>query len=184
MDSSGIVIIVKTGGATPESVGTGFFVGKTGLLLTCYHVIRKSALHNASNRVEFMFEGKTQVFFARLGEFDPINDVAILYTDTMKPKGYYLSKSGKPQDKFDTLGFPEKSLVGVTEHPSYERKSPDGLIELKESNNICQGFSGAPLLDCDGLVSGIINVVPKTLRIGVCVVMGRKIHLDTLYFSK
>lgn len=161
---SGVVSIVKITGGQIESVGTGFFVKSNGRLLTCYHVLKKAGCYNVGNTIGFMFEGQTQVLSACLDEFDPTVDVAILYSEKYQPKGYSLLGIGNKGDYFDTLGFPEGSLIGITEHPSYNRQAPDGLIELRGANNICQGFSGAPLLDKNGAVAGMIRIVPQTIR--------------------
>lgn len=161
---SGVVSIVKTTDGQIESVGTGFFTKGNGSLLTCYHVIKKAGCYNVGNTIGFMFEGQTQVLSACLDEFDSTVDVAILYSKKYQPKGYSLLGIGNEGDYFDTLGFPEGSLIGITEHPSYNRQAPDGLIELKGANSICQGFSGAPLLDKNGAVAGMIRIVPQTIR--------------------
>jgi len=161
---SGVVSIVKITNGTIESVGTGFFTKSNGILLTCYHVLKKAGCYNVGNTIGFMFEGKNQVLSARLDEFDPTVDVAILYSEKNQPKGYSLLGIGNEGDYFDTLGFPEGSLIGVTEHPSFDRQAPDGLIELKGANGICQGFSGAPLLDKNGAVAGMIRIIPQTIR--------------------
>lgn len=161
---SGIVSIIKITNGTIESVGTGFFTKSNGFLLTCYHVLKKAGCYNVGNTIGFMFEGQTQVLSARLDEFDPIVDVAILYSEKNQPKGYSLLGIGNESDYFDTLGFPEGSLIGVTEHPSFDRQAPDGLIELKCANSICRGFSGAPLLDKNGAVAGMIRIIPQIIR--------------------
>lgn len=164
MDFSGVVSIVKITDGTIESVGTGFFTKRSGLLLTCYHVLKKASCYNVGSTVGFMFEGQTQVLSACLGEFDPMVDVAILYAEKKQLKGYSLSGMLNAGDHFDTLGFPEGSLIGVTEHPSFDRQTPDGFIELKNANSICQGFSGAPLFDKNGAVAGMIRFIPQTIR--------------------
>lgn len=164
MDFSGIVSIVKIINETIVSTGTGFFVKSNGLILTCYHVLKKVSCNNVGNTIGFMFEGQTQVLSARLDAFDPITDVAILYSEKIQPKGYNLSGIGHAGDYLYTLGFPEGSLSGVTEHPLFDRQTPDGFIELKGANNICPGFSGAPLLDKNGAVAGMIRFVPQTIR--------------------
>jgi len=181
MDSSGIVSFVKTIDEKIESVGTGFFTKETGLILTCYHVLKTAGCCNIGNDIGFCFEGETRVFSAHLREFDPEIDVAILYTDTTQVKGYYLSSSGKAGDIFNTLGFPVGSRCGVTAHPSFERQSPDGLIELKDANKICKGFSGAPLLDNNGSVAGMISQVPQSIReVGSLLDVARAIPIETI----
>lgn len=181
MDFSGVVCIVKNTNGTIESVGTGFFTESRGLLLTCYHVLKKACCYNVGNMIGFMFEGQTQVLSACLSAFDPIVDVAILYSEKNQSKGYSLSGIGNEGDYFDTLGFPEGSLIGIAEHPSFDRQAPDGLIELKGSNSICQGFSGAPLLDKNGAVAGIIRIIPQTIRkAGSMLNVARAIPIKTI----
>lgn len=181
MNSSGIVSIIKTTKEGNVSVGTGFFANKPGLILTCYHVLKNANCYSVGSQVGFMFEGQSRVNVARLGEFDLSADVAILHTDLLPSRGYSLSSSGKIGDTFNTLGFPEGSLSGVVAQPLYERKSPDGLIELKNANAVCKGFSGAPLLDANGAVAGMIRIIPHSLREGgslLCV--ARAIPIETI----
>ena len=164
MDFSGVVSIIKITNGTTESVGTGFFTKSNGFLLTCYHVLKKAGCYNVGNTIRFMFEGQTQILSARLDEFDSTIDVSILYSEKNQSKGYNLSGIVNEGDYFDTLGFPEGSLSGVAEHPLFVRQAPDGLIELKGANSICRGFSGAPLLDKNGAVAGMIRIIPQTIR--------------------
>ena len=181
MDSSGIVSIIKTTLEGNESVGTGFLIKGSSRILTCYHVLKKAGCYSVGNHIGFMFEGQSRVIPAYLGDFDTTIDVAIINTDVVQTKGYYLSSSGKYGDIFDTLGFPEGSLSGVTAHPSFERKSPDKLIELKNANDICQGFSGAPLLDEIGSVVGMIRVIPQSVRkSGSMLYVARAIPIETI----
>lgn len=178
---SGVISIVKITNGSIESVGTGFFVNNNGLLLTCYHVLKIAGCYNVGNTIGFMFEGQTQVLSARLDEFDPTVDVAILYSEKVQPKGYSLLGIGNEGDYFDTLGFPKGSLIGVTEHPLFGRQDPNGLIELKGANSICPGFSGAPLIDKNGAVVGMIRIVPQTIRnSGSLLNVARAISIKTI----
>lgn len=165
MDLSRIVSIIKTTSRGNESVGTGFFIGEHGLVLTCYHVLENAGCYNVGSQVSFMFEGQARVMVASLLDFDKELDIAIIYTSIEQFMGYWFSSNNRTLDHtFVTLGFPEGSLSGVVAHPTFERESPDGFIELKNANDVCQGFSGAPLINESGLVSGVIRIIPKSLR--------------------
>lgn len=164
MDISNIVSIIKTVNREIQSVGTGFLVKNLSFIITCYHVAVNAGCCNIGEKLGFMFEEKEQAFSAELEYFDKAIDVAILSIKQFQTMGYNLSCNGKEGDTFDTLGFPKGSLTGKIAHPSFERISPRGLMELKNSNDICQGFSGAPLLDENGSVAGVIRICPECIR--------------------
>lgn len=181
MDFSNIVSIVKATATENQSVGTGFLTRNCRHMLTCYHVTVKAGCCSIGNKIGFSFEGQTQVYSAELVCFDSDIDVAILSTDISQTKGYSLSTNGEPGDSFDTLGFPEGSRSGVIAHPTFERISPDNLIELKDANEICPGFSGAPLLGKDGSVAGMIRICPQGARkYGSMLYFARAIPIETI----
>ena len=164
MDSTNIVSFVKTTTQKKETIGTGFFTKKTGQLITCYHVLNKIGCYNIGEKIGYMFEGDTVVNSAELIAYDDKLDIAILDAKTIRSEGYSLSIFKNEGDSFDTLGFPEGSLQGLVAHPNFERLSPNKLIELNNANKICKGFSGAPLINQNGKVIGVIKSVPTTTR--------------------
>lgn len=168
MNSLNIVNIVKTNETKIESLGTGFLIYNSRFILTCYHILKKANCYNIGNRVEIKFEGSDRSFKSTLVKLSDKIDAAILYVDrsdiSVCKKGYCLSCCRVIGETYSTMGFPDGSFIGAIAHPVFERISPEKLIELKNANEICHGFSGAPLINKSGRVVGMIKTVPQSIR--------------------
>ena len=146
---------------TPEtyatiSSGTGFFVGKNGIVATNFHVIKDAK--SVSLRLS---DGK--IVDAIVIKKDLKNDLALLKTkNTIKnPLKITSSKNIAKGEKVYALGFPHIQLQGL------EPKLTDGIISslsgigndkrvYQITNPIQPGNSGGPLFTEDGKVIGII----------------------------
>jgi len=137
------------------STGTGFFVSKSGHILTNYHVIK------GNKDISIIFEGSS--YTAKVIDTDPINDVALLKIeqDTKSLSLEVKHKSFKGE-KTIAIGYPNVSLQG------FEEKATIGYINslsgimgdtrfLQISNPIQPGNSGGPLLNNKGEVIGIVT---------------------------
>lgn len=154
MDNRGIINILNSNGA---SIGTGFFVSSIGYILTCYHVFKQSNSTEVNNQILFKYEASNTVHSANLVAIDKEKDVVLLRSELNPVKFYNLKLSVNSSDKLYTLGFPNNSKIGVLAEPVFQGYINGGkLIQIKDSNTITHGFSGAPLIDEKGFVIGII----------------------------
>jgi S1-C subfamily serine protease len=139
------------------SVGSGFFVASDGLLLTNFHVVQQC-------KVIAVSAPTGEIAPARLAASEPDLDLALLRTE-LRPAGIA---------RFTTLGTPSGGAVAVVGYPDQgvppvrpllvagtlrgldETPMFRGIPVLGVSGDIRHGHSGAPLLDRNGGVIGVL----------------------------
>lgn len=137
--------------------GSGFFVSRSGLFVTNFHVIEEAD----EIRIRTV---NGVVHRAQVVRRDPNNDLALLRVDgaTFKPLPIASSTEVRRGEPVFALGFPQVSLQGV------EPKLTDGTISslsgmeddprhFQISNPIQPGNSGGPLVLEDGRLVGVIR---------------------------
>lgn len=147
-----------------KSNGSGFFIDKTGYLVTNYHVIKEGKVFE----IDVTNNGQTKSYEAKLISTDKKNDLAILkiISADFKPLeslNYYFSTKTKDVGaSVFALGYPLTQLMGN------EVKFTDGKISSKSgfqgdittyqiSVPIQPGNSGGPLFDEKGNLVGITS---------------------------
>ncbi len=148
--------LLKTG-RTQSSVGSGFLVGTSNLVLTNYHVVSQFALDPDTYTGEWV-DTAGQRGSIELLAVDVLHDLAVVRVNRYgtgyfklgdKPvtltQGQYLYSMGNPLD----LGFAisEGSFNGVIARSFYEQLMFTGPINA--------GMSGGPSVTVDGAVAGI-----------------------------
>ncbi len=148
--------LLKTG-RTQSSVGSGFLVGTSNLVLTNYHVVSQFALDPDTYTGEWV-DTAGQRGNIELLAVDVLHDLAVVRVNRYgtgyfklgdKPvtltQGQYLYSLGNPLD----LGFAisEGSFNGVIARSFYEQLMFTGPINA--------GMSGGPSVTVDGAVAGI-----------------------------
>jgi len=148
--------LLKTG-RTQSSVGSGFLVGTSNLVLTNYHVVSQFALDPDTYTGEWV-DTAGQRCNIELLAVDVLHDLAVVRVNRYgtgyfklgdKPvtltQGQYLYSLGNPLD----LGFAisEGSFNGVIARSFYEQLMFTGPINA--------GMSGGPSVTVDGAVAGI-----------------------------
>jgi len=135
------------------TVGTGFFVGNDGFLVTCYHVINSACAHNPENLEELEIEdysgnhwnGRFQRALSNVNE-----DVAVLKIDSTGFYGVSLGLNWESSDQIQIYGFqysefspfPEVGILsGVTSVQGKER------LVIKDLQHVFEGASGAPAIN-------------------------------------
>lgn len=143
----------KAGGKS--SIGSGFQISESGLLITNYHVISSYVQFPDKNQITY--ESRTgEVGPLTLVEFDVINDIALLQHP--KPSKRFLNLSTTPLNKGDpifSLGNPGDYGIKLVKGPNNGMADHryDELILFSASIN--GGMSGGPALDQFGDVVGV-----------------------------
>jgi V8-like Glu-specific endopeptidase len=170
------------GKSTKDVLGGGFLVAPQ-LVVTCAHVL--SNVH-PDERIEVCFpqaSGNPTSWATRLtSEQAAREDVAFLLLDT-EPSGVLglglrsaPGERGTPVDTFGfargtfTSGSPGTAEMGNRFKDTDPHTSPGGprwLLALGSANDVAEGFSGAPLVDRDGLVVGMVTALPQRGHRGV-----------------
>lgn len=160
-DISGIVNILDKNGA---SVGTGFFASPNGHILTCYHVLEAISTSVFDMQfVNYCFMDSTKICRAQVISFDCVSDIAILCSN-LKTEAYLLVGDYELNigDMFLTTGFPLGNKHNIYSYPTFMGKIENGLLlQLGNANEIVPGFSGAPLINRNHQVVGMIVSVAE-----------------------
>lgn len=160
------VRVLLRAGRTQSSVGSGFMVGASDLVVTNYHVVSQIALEPDTYVGEFVDTQKRRGAVELLA-VDVLNDLAVLRVKrkgsgffTLPARaadlaeltqGQYLYSLGNPLD----LGFAisEGTYNGVISRSFYQ--------QLMFTGPINSGMSGGPNVTVDGQVAGV-NVARRT----------------------
>ena len=151
-----------------SSIGSGFFIAKSGELITNYHVVSSVVREPDDYRIELLLHDGT-MHPATVVNFDLIHDLALLHT-TASPrlaldffpgemaKGTEIASIGNPHDLGMTVV--RGSYSGYVENSLYERMHFTGAIN--------PGMSGGPALNGQAQVVGV-NVATAGNEVGFLV---------------
>lgn len=141
--------------STPDSSGSGFFVTRTGHLMTNFHVVDGCG----ALRVKAM-GGNLQT--AQVVAVDSRNDLALLRVSGASPASTFRGgRSARHREGVVAIGYPLRGLLAS------EASVTDGIVSalagiqndttyLQFTAPIQSGNSGGPLLDESGNVIGIV----------------------------
>lgn len=147
-----------------EIVGTGFFVSKSGEILTCYHVIEKKLSEKSFESSIFIRFGETQ-YESKVVNVSPqpsILDFAILQLTggtlpvgaNLIPLGFY--KESRFPRTFQSYGFRSNYLPGAVAYATGQIIGPQVYLDVKKwqlaseasaNQQMREGMSGAPIFD-------------------------------------
>ncbi len=161
--------IIDTDSNAKNTLGSGFFVNSSGLIVTNYHVISQLIHHPKQYRAEFVDSDGARPGSLRLLGIDVVNDLAVLKTelentpllairDKKVRKGTRLYSLGNPHDLGMTIV--EGTYNGFIDDSLHQR------IHLTASIN--PGMSGGPTINRHGEVVGV-NVATAGNQIGFLV---------------
>ena len=139
---SSIGVIVAAGN-TSLRLGTGFFVGSTGLLLTNFHVVEGTDL------VGVKIPGSSDVLWAKKATgFDVENDLVVLEVETSgkKPVSFGDSDQAQVGEQIVVIGNPEGLEQTVSNGLLSGIREVDGRKLFQISAPISEGSSGSPSL--------------------------------------
>ena len=141
------------------SSGTGFIIGKSGHILTNYHVVKKSK----DITIKIINGERVK---AEAVAWDAHNDIAILKVNSLPGDiqgDMYLGDSSKVKegDKVSTIGYPFSNILG--HQARYSEGIVNSLYGIQDDPRLFQisvpiqrGNSGAPLFNERGEVIGIV----------------------------
>ncbi len=129
--------------------GSGFFAGADGLAVTDTHVVAQC------DRIELRSAFLPPVSAILVAE-EPALDLALLRAPVEAPATLALSEQQSAGALF-VLGYPGGSAGGSARHAPARRLSAHGSLIWLDAPAIGPGWSGAPVLDADAHVAGVIR---------------------------
>jgi S1-C subfamily serine protease len=145
------------------SVGTGFFVGPEGYVLTSYHVVADADRIGCRS-------GSGPIHDATVARMSPANDLALLKVAVRPAQYLSFAAPGSlhPGDRVFTIGYGAANFLGVDE-PRFTDGTVSALSGPGAENAYMQisvpvqpGNSGGPLVNESGQVVGIIAAQAAT----------------------
>lgn len=143
------------------ATGTGFFISRTGHLITNFHVIEDS--QDISITLQ---SGET--LKAKVLKTDPANDVALLKVD-MSSEPMKLSDKSEKGDQVMTIGYPLISTQGKESKVTFGNINALSGVQgdvrfLQIDVPIQPGNSGGPLINDQGEVIGIVTATLNAIN--------------------
>lgn len=140
--------------APKATYGSGFVVGKDGLLATNFHVV-SAALHEPKRYRLYIADGE-QSLEARVVAIDVVNDLALVRVDRTFSDQIILAKEEPAVGaKIFSMGWPEDLNKSVIEgnFNGIVREGPYQKVQMSIPLN--SGMSGGPTIDRDGELLGV-----------------------------
>lgn len=140
--------------APKATYGSGFVVGRDGLLATNFHVV-SAALHEPGRYKLFIADG-VESYEARVVAIDVVNDLALVRVDRTFGDQIVLARD-EPSvgDKIYSMGWPEDLNKSVIEgnFNGIVREGPYEKVQMSIPLN--SGMSGGPTIDDAGDLLGV-----------------------------
>jgi hypothetical protein len=147
--------VVESGSAAKSTLGSGFFVGDSGLVVTNYHVISKLVTEGERHRAE-LTDTRGNTHPVRVLAIDVVHDLAVVRYDgapasffDIQPvrldQGERLYAMGHPHDLGLTIA--EGTYNGELKYVLYPK--------ILFSGSLNPGMSGGPAIDAQGHVVGV-----------------------------
>lgn len=168
------VRLIDSASVAKTSIGSGFYVSRTGIVLTNYHVVAKSVAEPARHRIELVSAGKVTAPATVLA-VDVVNDLALLQTDHVVAEPFeFLATAPEQGTRIYSLGNPLDLGSSIVEgiYNGIAKGSLYGRVHLTAPIN--PGMSGGPALNADGRVVGV-NVASAGNEVGF-LVPGERAH--------
>ena len=147
--------VIDNQAGTKAGIGSGFFAGQPGWVVTNYHVIAELVNEPGKYRARYVAEGNQEGSLELLA-VDAVHDLALLVTDEFVRPALRLAPANVPHgERLYSLGYPfdigltivEGTFNGMLEKSLYEK--------LHFTGSINPGMSGGPTINADGQVIGV-----------------------------
>jgi S1-C subfamily serine protease len=136
-------------------IGSGFFAGQPGWIVTNYHVISNLVNEEGRYRAHYLAEQGDEGELELLA-VDPVHDLALLKTDSLQRQPLALAAPAPPKgSRLWSMGYPFDIGLTIVEG-TYNGRLEKSLYEkLHFTGSINPGMSGGPTLDQTGSVVGV-----------------------------
>jgi hypothetical protein len=140
---------------TKAGIGSGFFAGEPGWIVTNYHVVAELVNRPGEYTARFLAEGGIEGELELLS-VDAVHDLALLRSVDLQRTPLPLGDAGPPKGtRLYSMGYPydigltivEGTFNGMLEKSLYEK--------LHFTGSINPGMSGGPALNRDGEIIGV-----------------------------
>jgi serine protease Do len=149
------VQVMETGSSARASIGTGFFVGADGLMLTNYHVIAERIHEPGNYRVEVLDSAGTATEVEVIA-VDVVHDLAVLRTGLTPRQHFTLGPVDVPQgERLYSLGHPSDLGLSIVEGTYNGNLRHTLYPKIHFTGSINPGMSGGPTITDAGEVVGV-----------------------------
>jgi serine protease Do len=147
--------IVESGSAAKSTLGSGFFVGSDGLVVTNYHVISKLVTDSARYRAELTdTRGNTKP--VRVLGIDVVHDLAVVQFDGSPESHFTIQPVSLDQgERLYALGHPHDLGLTIAEGTYNGHLKYVLYAKILFSGSLNPGMSGGPTIDAQGRVVGV-----------------------------
>ena len=139
---------------SPLGFGSGFFLSREGLILSCYHNIKKS-------RPVKVFLNKGVSMEAEVVKVNPEYDLALLKLKEVESKALMIGQNSTEEIGREVFVIGTPANQALSQSVSKGIISGDRIIEekryLQTDASVSPGNSGGPMINKDGEVIGIVN---------------------------
>jgi serine protease Do len=149
------VQVIDQQAQSKAGIGSGFFAGNPGWVVTNYHVIADLANEPGRYQAHYRTENGREGRLALLS-VDAVHDLAVLRAEGLAPEALHLAPTPPPKgSRLFSLGYPYDIGLTIVEG-TYNGFLDKSLYEkLHFTGSINPGMSGGPALDRSGEVVGI-----------------------------
>ncbi len=147
--------VVEKGSGAKAVIGSGFFVGPDGHIVTNYHVISKLILHPDRYRAELVEPAGT-IRALSVMNVDVINDLALVKAE-LSGVSFFRMAAKEPQQgtRLYSMGFPQDIGLSIVEG-TYNGLMKHALYrKIHFTAPINPGMSGGPAINASGEVVGV-----------------------------
>lgn len=149
------VQVMESGSSAKASIGTGFFVGPDGLMMTNYHVIADAVQEPENYRVEVMDTAGVATA-ATVIAVDVVHDLAMLRTEVAPREHFTLAPvSVRQGDRLYSLGHPSDLGLSIVEGTYNGNLRHTLYPKIHFTGSINPGMSGGPTITEAGQVVGV-----------------------------
>ena len=168
--------VVESGSAAKSTLGSGFYAGSEGLVVTNYHVISKLVTDSARYRAE-LTDTKGDTRPVRVLGIDVVHDLAVVQVEGSPERHFTIAPVSLDQgERLYALGHPHDLGLTIAEGTYNGHLKYVLYAKILFSGSLNPGMSGGPTIDAQGRVVGV-NVSTAGNEISFLVPVERVIAL-------